>query len=256
MSGNSLSAWCADFFTELPNEFWRQAVPPEATAAEIAFVEDRLGLRPGSRVLDVPCGSGRHSLALAARGHHVVGVDGSVEAIEHARAAAGGADGAAVEFVLGDMLAAADLAGAGAFDAALCLGNSLGYLDEDGVAAFAGVLHAALRPGGGIVLDVGVTAESLLPGWSGEGWSMRVGDIDASSTGSYDPASSRLSTEYTFARGAQVAHGTTVYHVLTSGRLVRLVTAAGFSDVQLLADPDGTPFELGSRRLLLTARRA
>ena len=47
MSEHVSSAWYADFFTELPNEFWRRAVPPEATTAEVDFVEERLGLAPG-----------------------------------------------------------------------------------------------------------------------------------------------------------------------------------------------------------------
>src|SRR5690242_14800743 len=63
------SAWYADFFTELPNAFWRAAVPPHLTAAEVDFVAGMAGLRPGARVLDVPCGSGRHALDLARRGY-------------------------------------------------------------------------------------------------------------------------------------------------------------------------------------------
>ncbi|MFC6094880.1 class I SAM-dependent methyltransferase [Saccharothrix lopnurensis] len=81
MSAPPSSTWYVDFFTELPNEFWRRAVPPEVTVEEIDFVEERLGLAPGSLVLDVPCGSGRHSLELARRGHRVTGVDLSAEAI-------------------------------------------------------------------------------------------------------------------------------------------------------------------------------
>src|SRR5690348_9766856 len=75
MSGIPSSTWYVDFFTELPNEFWRRAVPPEVTVEEIDFVEKRLGLAPRSRILDVPCGSGRHSLELARRGHSVTGFD-------------------------------------------------------------------------------------------------------------------------------------------------------------------------------------
>ncbi|GAA1311478.1 class I SAM-dependent methyltransferase [Saccharothrix xinjiangensis] len=88
MSGTPSSTWYVDFFTELPNEFWRRAVPPEVTVEEIDFVEERLDLAPRSLVLDVPCGSGRHSLELARRGHRVTGVDLSAEAIGHARRAA------------------------------------------------------------------------------------------------------------------------------------------------------------------------
>jgi len=45
-------------------------------------------LNPRSRIIDVPCGSGRHTLALAARGHRVTGVNISTEAIGYARRAA------------------------------------------------------------------------------------------------------------------------------------------------------------------------
>ncbi|HZU74007.1 MAG TPA: methyltransferase domain-containing protein, partial [Acidimicrobiales bacterium] len=47
----------------------------KGTEQEVAFLVDTLGLVPGCRVLDVGCGPGRHSLALAARGVRSVGVD-------------------------------------------------------------------------------------------------------------------------------------------------------------------------------------
>jgi cyclopropane fatty-acyl-phospholipid synthase-like methyltransferase len=67
--------WYTHFFIELPNEFWRRAVPVEATAAEVDFIQTQLRLQPRSRILDMPCGSGRHTLALAAMGHDVSGVN-------------------------------------------------------------------------------------------------------------------------------------------------------------------------------------
>ena len=45
------------------------------TMAEVDFLLGHLGLGPGSRVLDVGCGPGRHSLEMARRGIDVVGVD-------------------------------------------------------------------------------------------------------------------------------------------------------------------------------------
>ncbi len=45
------------------------------TVQEIDALTDMVGLAPGSRVLDVGCGPGRHSLELARRGHQVTGVD-------------------------------------------------------------------------------------------------------------------------------------------------------------------------------------
>jgi hypothetical protein len=78
--------------------------------------------------------------------------------------------------------------------------------------------------------------------------------IEAQSVNTYDALGSRWLIEFTFRRGAQVHRSTSVQHVYTSGEVVRLVTAAGFGDVALYGDTDGTPFGLGSHRLLLVAR--
>ncbi|MDQ3154105.1 MAG: class I SAM-dependent methyltransferase [Actinomycetota bacterium] len=162
LSDHISSAWYADFFTELPNEFWRRAASPESTVADVEFIEERLGLTPGSRILDVPCGSGRHSLALAARGHRVTGVDISTDAIAHARRTAADAH-LDVEFELADMR---EIPQAGAFDATVCLGNSFGYLDMTGTRKFVAALAGAVRPGGGLVVDFNATAETVLPGYT------------------------------------------------------------------------------------------
>src|SRR6476646_2265358 len=68
LSQHISSTWYENFFTELQNEFWRRAASPAMTSADIEFIESRFALTPRSRILDVPCGSGRHSIALAQRG--------------------------------------------------------------------------------------------------------------------------------------------------------------------------------------------
>lgn len=250
MSQHVPSAWYADFFTELPNEFWRRAVPPEAAAAEVDFVERRLGLAPGSRIVDVPCGSGRHTLALAERGHHVTGLDLSAEAIAHARRTAATA-GLDVTFLHADMR---DVPPDG-FDAALCMGNSFGYLDMAGTRSFVAALAAAVRPGGGLIVDFNAAAETVLPGYTGAARTMYAGDITVAVTTSYDVERSCLVSGYRFTRGPEEVAATALHHVYTSAHLVHLLAEAGFVDARRHAGPSGEPFGLGSPRLLLTARR-
>ena len=55
------------------------------TANEVDFLVDELGLQPGMRVLDVGCGPGRHTYALAERGIAVHGVDIAQTFIDLAR---------------------------------------------------------------------------------------------------------------------------------------------------------------------------
>jgi SAM-dependent methyltransferase len=245
------STWYDDFFTELPNAFWRAAVPPDVTAAEIDFLVRSTGLRPGHRVLDVCCGSGRHALALARRGCRVIGVDVSVEAIAHARRSAED-ERLAVDLRVSDVRA---LPAGVRVDVAICMGNAFGYLDHAGTEAFLAELAGLVVPGGALVLDYGFVAESLLPGLTLEEEPMTIGGVEATSVNTYDPAESRWLTDFTFRRGDEVHHGTSVQHVYTAAEVTRLVIAAGFTGVERYGDADGSPYQLGSPRLLLVARR-
>jgi cyclopropane fatty-acyl-phospholipid synthase-like methyltransferase len=245
------STWYDHFFTELPNAFWRAAVPPAATEAEIDFLVRTTGLQPGDHVLDACCGSGRHALPLARRGYRVTGVDVSPEAIEYARRAAD-EEQLSVDLRVGDMRTLpADVCA----DLAICMGNAFGYLEHTGTEAFLADLAGIVRPGGTLVLDYAFAAESVLPGLRLEEEPMTFGGIEATSVNSYDAVESRWLTEMTFRRGDEVHHGTSVQHVYTVAEVSRLVAAAGFPDVERYGDVDGSAYRLGSPRLLLVARR-
>ena len=116
-------------------------------AERLVGLLDTLGVAgAGQRVLDLACGPGRHTAALARRGARVVGLDLSRVLLLAAREA--GAD----RLVRADMrsLPFRDAA----FDAVLNLFTSFGYFTED--VEHETVLREvarALRPGGRFVLD-------------------------------------------------------------------------------------------------------
>ena len=121
-----------------------------AAAAEVKFLWKALGLKRGSRVLDIPCGTGRHAVRLARRGASVLGVDITPEYLRAARRAARKLPNA--RFVRGDMRALPPLGG---FDAAINLWTSFGYFDDpaDDLKTLRGV-ERALKPGGLFLIDM------------------------------------------------------------------------------------------------------
>lgn len=107
-----------------------------------------LGLPTGSKVLDLCCGMGRHSLALAEEGYEVTGVDLSEVLLREARSQIGAEK---VAWIRSDMR---DLPLDGGFDAVVNLFTSFGYFekDEEQVKVLREI-YRLLKPGGKFVID-------------------------------------------------------------------------------------------------------
>ncbi len=117
---------------------------------------DRLGLRPGERVLDLGCGGGRHAFACLRRGAVVVALDSDLAELKSALGMMTAMVGAGE---VGDCGSGAGVRGDalrlpffdGAFDKVICA-EVLEHLPDDSSAM--GELARVLRPGGMLAISV------------------------------------------------------------------------------------------------------
>lgn len=243
--------WYENFFEGIVLDLWRKAVSPEQTRREVDFLQRALALQSGARVLDVPCGFGRHSRELAARGYLLTGVDGSRAMIQQARDGGVGV-GPPIDWRTADMR---NLSWESEFDAAFCFGNSFGYLDADGTREFVQAVSRALKPGARFALDYGLAAECILPRMHEREWA-QVDDILFLEHNRYHMAESCVETTYTFVRDGEAHTRTGLHWVFTVREVLRFLREAGLEMQHLYRSLDADPFEVGSTCLFLVARKA
>jgi ubiquinone/menaquinone biosynthesis C-methylase UbiE len=115
-------------------------------------------IRPGSRVLDAGCGTGRVACRLAQLGHAVVGTDVDASMLAVARAAR-----TDVTWVSGDLADLSPSVGDG-FDMVLMAGNVVPLVAEGTLDRVVGHLTRVLADDGLLVAGFGLDAAHLPPG--------------------------------------------------------------------------------------------
>jgi 2-polyprenyl-3-methyl-5-hydroxy-6-metoxy-1,4-benzoquinol methylase len=79
-----MTQWYESLFAQYGERYDNEQFT-SGTAGECDFIEQEIGHQKGVRILDVGCGTGRHSIELARRGYSVTGVDLSESMLNRAR---------------------------------------------------------------------------------------------------------------------------------------------------------------------------
>lgn len=218
---------------------------------EVSRLIEILELPVGARVLDVPCGQGRHAHLLAEAGYDVDGLDYSRDLLAKAK---GRGTGATLRYARGDMRAL-PAKWTRRFDAVVNLFTSFGFFthpadDARTIREFARVL----KPGGVLVWHGGsrdgVMARFLAKDW----WTTNDGTVVAHER-SFDPLSGVLTIRSTF-RGPSVSgerdHRIRLY---TATRLAELCADAGLVVERAFDGWRDRPLSRLSSEMLLVARK-
>jgi SAM-dependent methyltransferase len=240
--------WFEHFFHGIANECWRKCVSPEGTRAEVDFLEKALARRPGDRLLDVPCGGGRHALEFSRRGYRMTGLDLSAEFIAEARAAD---QGKQVQWICSDMR---KLDRKAEFDGAFSMGNAFGYLEHSDTERFLAALSRALKPGARFILNTGAVAECLLPRFK-EHEVHQIEDIKFIEHNTYDIATSCVLTEYTFERDGKAEKRPGRQCIYTAAEIQRMLARAAINIVAIHSSIEQASPQLGTNEMYFVGQK-
>ena len=192
------------------------------------------GVEPGARILDAPCGYGRHSLVLARAGYRVTGSDRSHVLLDEARRQG---EGLEIDWVEADYrkLPLPDAR----FDAVLNLFTSLGYLGREGDTEALHEFRRVLRPGGRLVVET-MHRDRLPRIFQPRDFNKLPDGSILLHERSFDPVASIESEEWTlFSPEEGLRQTSYALRCYTATELVEMAGEAGFAEIACYGGFDG-----------------
>ena len=246
-----LTTWWTGYFDAQYLREYEPLFALERDRHEVARIVELLGLPTGSRILDCPCGQGRHAHLLAEAGFDVDGLDYSAELLERARERG---TGRTLRYRRGDMRRL-PARWTGRFDAVLNLFSSFGFFatgadDARVVAEFARVL----KPGGALVWNGG-SRDGIMARFLARDWWQNADGTMIAHERRFDPLSGFLSIRSTW-QGPDGA-GTREHRIrlYTANRIAELCAAAGLVVTEAFDGWDDRPLRRRSSEMTLVARK-
>ena len=224
----------------------------ERDRREVARLIDVLGLPAGSRVLDCPCGQGRHAHLLAETGFDVDGVDYSPDLLEIAKRRG---TGPTLRYHRADMRRL-PARWTGRFDAVVNLFTSFGFFANPADdARVIGEFARVLAPGGTLVWHGGsrdgIMARFLDRDW----WTTSDGTMVAHER-SFDPLSGQLHIRSVWRGPSGDGEREHRIRLYTASRLAELCAASGLVVEEAWDGWTERPLRRSSSQMLLIARKA
>jgi SAM-dependent methyltransferase len=237
------------------NDFWqtwgpvlfskqRLANTPEEVNKILALVK----IPPKTRVLDLCCGVGRHSLELARRGFSVTGVDRTQSYLEQARQQAK-QEGLSIEFVREDMRHSRR---PDTFDLVINMFTSFGYFeDQEDDRKVARNIYDSLKPGGVLLMEMS-GKEIVAREFREHDWHEIDGVYWLEERKVIDNWKQMLNRWIMFKDGKRYEH-TVCSRMYSATELRAVLKEAGFQKMNVYGGLDGRPYDGMAARLVVAA---
>lgn len=220
------------------------------TQAEIDRILALVNMPPGSHILDLCCGVGRHSMELARRGFKVTGVDRTQSYLDQAKEQAKN-EGLDIDLVQVDMRS---FRRPDAFDVIISLFTSFGYFeDQAGDRKVVDNIYSSLKSGGLLLMDLS-GKEVLARVFRERDWRETDGVFwleERKITNDW----SRIHNRWIMFKGDRRYENTINLRLYSASELKALLEAAGFSQIQAYGGLDGSPYDEQAKRLVMVANK-
>ncbi|HPQ68317.1 MAG TPA: methyltransferase domain-containing protein [bacterium] len=240
------------------DSFWQNFAPTmftseqwESAEIEITQVLTLADIAEPCDVLDLCCGPGRHSLALAERGFRVTGVDRMTAFLDEARERAAAA-GVELRLVQEDMRRFVE---ENSFDLTLSLFTSFSYFADpaEDRQVLANVLRS-LRPGGKFIIEM-MSKEVLAHIFRERDWRETDDGLIVVEHREVMQDWGWIRSKWILLKGNE-RYETIVEHRLYSAvELKTLLLDVGFGAVKVFGNLDGGPYNHNAQRLVIVATK-
>ena len=152
-----MKQWYEELFQDYADKYDSESYT-SGTLGEVDFIEEEAGYNKDFRILDIGCGTGRHSIELARRGYNVTGIDLSESQLNKAKTNAE-KENLKIDFLIKD---ARDFNFNGSFDLAIMICEGAFPLMETDEMNYSILENAfsSLKPGGRFIFT---TLNGLFP---------------------------------------------------------------------------------------------
>ena len=241
------NAWWRHYFDDSYFDLHDPLFQASRSRAEVGAIREMLALPVGARVLDAPCGWGRHTALLAEASCDVIGSDLSWELLMHAPRDTGA------------RYAAADIRDLpfrdASFDAVLNVYTSLGlFLDDAEDIRALREARRLLKPHGRFLLESMHRDDVIAAYAERDGWELPDG-TEVRVRRTFDPVSGISHERMRWRRGDKRGEKRHALKLRTATEIDQLLRAAGFTAIEYFGDWDAAPLRHDSEHVIAVAGR-
>ena len=239
------------YFDGYYKDIWRSIIPAELTPKEIDFMLSYFNLHPGSKVLDLMCGYGRHAIALAKKGIAITALDNLDDYITEIKKVAE-EESLPINAIKADVIRyKID----DEFDLALCMGNSLNFFNAEDTQYLLTNIHSHLKPGGHFLINTWSLAEIVIKNFTAKSWS-EVGDLKYISDSKYLFHPTRIESDsFILSPKGHIEKKKAVDYIFSVSEMETMLNKAGFTMKEIYSIPGRKKFTLGEPRAYIVAEK-